>query len=132
MRSLFPFFTFSLFNLRKHVNWSVKISFSSLLYLPLVTLCIVDPFLCCHLLYLIIFLLTVPLTIYIYMCNICSGTIDLEYDFRNLVMVSHYKYIYAFVLKVNRTKPVWKFYNKKLCLKKNKIKHCKNNVFFSV
>ena len=51
----FLFYTYFLFNLGKHVNWCEKISFS-LLYLTLVTSCIIDPFLCCHLLYLIIYL----------------------------------------------------------------------------
>ena len=49
------FYTF-LFNLGEHVNWWEKISFS-LLYLTLVTSRIICPFLCCHLLYLIIYLL---------------------------------------------------------------------------
>ena len=50
-----------LFNLEKHVKLCDKISFS-LLYLTLVTSCIIDPFLCCHLLYLIIYLvMVVPL-----------------------------------------------------------------------
>ena len=45
-----------LFNLGKHVNYCEKILFS-LLYLTLVTSCIIGPFLCCHLLYLIIYLI---------------------------------------------------------------------------
>ena len=50
----FCFYTF-LFNLGKQINKCEKNSFS-LLYLTLVTSCIIIPFLCCHLLYLIIFL----------------------------------------------------------------------------
>ena len=42
-------------NLGKHVSWCQKISFS-LFYLTLVTSCIIGPLLCCHLLYLIIYL----------------------------------------------------------------------------
>jgi len=49
----FCFYTF-LFNLGKYVNWCEKISFS-LLYLTLVTSRKICPFLCCHLLYLIIY-----------------------------------------------------------------------------
>ena len=51
---IFSFYTF-LFNLGKHVNQNRKISFS-LLYLKLVTSCIIVLFLCCHLLSLIIYL----------------------------------------------------------------------------
>ena len=50
---IFCFYTF-LFNHGKHVKCE-KILFS-LLYLTLVTSCIIGPFLCCHLLYLIIYL----------------------------------------------------------------------------
>ena len=55
MFSLFSVFTLFLFNLGKYVNWCEKISFS-LLYLTLVTSRKICPFLCCHLLYLIIYL----------------------------------------------------------------------------
>ena len=50
----FCFYTF-LFNLGKYVNKWKKILFS-LLYLTHMTSCIIGPFLCCHLLYLIIYL----------------------------------------------------------------------------
>ena len=52
---IFYFYTF-LFNLGKHVNQCETISFS-VLYLTLVTSCIIGLFLCCHILYLIIYLL---------------------------------------------------------------------------
>ena len=59
----FLFYTF-LFNLEKHVNYCETISFS-LLYLTLVTLCIIGSFLCCHLLYLSIWLqLFIPNTVF--------------------------------------------------------------------
>ena len=62
---IFCFNTF-LFNLEKHVNYCEKISFS-LLYLTLVMSCIIGPFLCCHLLYLIIYLVKTKIHIlYIY------------------------------------------------------------------
>ena len=49
------FFTLSLFNLEKHVNYCEKTSFS-LFYLTLVTSCTTaGPFLCCHLLQFIIY-----------------------------------------------------------------------------
>ena len=51
---IFCVYTF-LFNLGKHVNKYEKILFF-LLYLTLVTSGIIDPFLCCHLLNLIIYL----------------------------------------------------------------------------
>jgi len=55
MCSLFSVFTIFLFSFWKHVNLCGKISFF-FLYLTLVTSWIVGPFLCCHLLYLIIYL----------------------------------------------------------------------------
>ena len=50
-----------LFNFGKHVNYWEKI-LSSLLYSTLVTSCIIGPFLCCQLLYLMIYL---QFTVYI-------------------------------------------------------------------
>ena len=55
MCSSFSYFYTFLFTVRKHVNYCETISFS-LLYLTLLTLCIIGLFLCCHLLYLIIYL----------------------------------------------------------------------------
>jgi len=52
---LYFLFLHFLFNLGKHVNQLEKMLFS-LLYLTLLTSCIFGPFLCCHLLDLIIYL----------------------------------------------------------------------------
>ena len=58
---IFCFYTF-LFDFGKHVNYCEKILFS-LLYLTPVTSCVIGSFLCCQLLYLIIYLATTNLTI---------------------------------------------------------------------
>ena len=54
LRQNYSLFLQFLFNLGKYVNSYERISFF-LLYLTLVTSWIIDPFLCCHLLYLIIY-----------------------------------------------------------------------------
>ena len=71
------YFNFFLLNLRKHANLCEKIPFF-LLYLTLVTSCITGPFLCCHLLYLIIYLIIIK-----YLFRTHNSTIKTTIDCSN-------------------------------------------------